>query len=120
MRFVLAIGLPLLAMALWGLLRVPNDPGNAPLPVPVMIRLALELVEFGVAAWLLIAAGRLLLGIGLAVIVALHYAISYDRSNYSPGALPATIDLTPWPRFARPFRREAPGRAPGGGEVSSY
>jgi hypothetical protein len=51
---LLGIGLPLLAMALWGTFRVPGDPGDA----PVAARLALELVEFGAATWLLIDAGR--------------------------------------------------------------
>lgn len=82
LRFLLAIGLPLLAMVLWGTFRVPDDPGNAPVPVPGMIRLALELVEFGVAVGLLIAAGRHPLGIGLAALVLLHYAASYDRIHW--------------------------------------
>jgi hypothetical protein len=48
---LLGIGLPLLAMALWGTFRVPGD-------APVAACLALELAEFGAATWLLIDAGR--------------------------------------------------------------
>ena len=81
-RFVWGIGTPLLAMVLWGTFRVPDDPGNAPVPVPGIIRLALELVEFGLAAVLLIAAGRPAWGIGLAALVVLHYVVSYDRIRW--------------------------------------
>ncbi len=69
-------------MALWGTLRVPGDPGDAPVAVPGPVRLTLELAEFGAAAGLLMAAGRPALGIGLAVVVVLHYAVSYDRITW--------------------------------------
>ena len=78
-RFVWGVGLPVLAMAVWGVFRVPNDPGNAPVAVPGAIRLAIELVEFGLGAALLVAAGRPTLGIAFAAIVVAHYGISYDR-----------------------------------------
>ena len=81
-RFVWGIGLPLAAMAVWGIFRVPGDPGDAPVPVPGVLRLALELAELGLAVGLLIAAGRLVLGIGLGAIVLLHYAVSYDRIRW--------------------------------------
>jgi hypothetical protein len=81
-RVLLGIGLPLAAMAVWGTFRVQNDPGKAPVEVPGIVRLMIELAEFGAAAWLLAAAGRPSLGIGLAVIVVLHYAISYDRIRW--------------------------------------
>jgi hypothetical protein len=51
LRPVLGIGLPLLAMVLWGTFRVDGDPGTAPVPVPGLLRLVLELAEFGLAAW---------------------------------------------------------------------
>ena len=82
LRFVLGIGLPLLAMGLWGTFRVPDDPGKAPVAVPGALRLALEVVEFGTAVGLLIAAGRAALGIGLAALLLLHYAASYDRIRW--------------------------------------
>ncbi|MDP8905641.1 MAG: YrdB family protein [Chloroflexota bacterium] len=53
-----AIGVPLVAAAIWGTFRVPNDPGHAPVEVPGLVRLAIELVFFAVAAVLLYAAGR--------------------------------------------------------------
>jgi hypothetical protein len=78
-RFLLGIGLPLLAMALWGTFRVPGDPGKAPVAVPGAVRLALEAVEFGAATWMLIDAGQMTLGIVFGGVLLLHYAASYDR-----------------------------------------
>jgi hypothetical protein len=82
LRPLLGIGLPLLAMVLWGTFRVDGDPGTAPVPVPGLLRLALELAEFGLAAWMLIDAGHPTLGIAFAVVVVLHYAVSYDRIGW--------------------------------------
>jgi hypothetical protein len=81
-RFVWGIGLPIVAMALWGTFRVPGDPGDAPVAVSGVVRLALEGVEFGAAVWLLIASGRLSLGIGFGVVILLHYIVSYDRVGW--------------------------------------
>ena len=81
-RWVLVIVLPIAAAALWGTFAVPNDPsrsGNAPVPTPGMIRLILELAFFALATILLIVSQRLSAGVTLAVIVIIHYALSYDR-----------------------------------------
>jgi len=82
LRPALGVGLPLLAMVLWGTFRVDGDPGAAPVPVPGLLRLALELAEFGLAAWLLVDAGHATLGIVFALVVLLHYAVSYDRIGW--------------------------------------
>jgi hypothetical protein len=82
LRFVLAIGLPVLAAVLWHTFAVPDDPsrsGQAPVPVPGIIRLALELAFFAFAAWALYDAGLATLSLILAVAVVVHYAVSYDR-----------------------------------------
>jgi hypothetical protein len=79
LRFVLAIGVPLIAAALWGTFRAPNDPGSAPVAVPGALRLALELVLFVFATWALYDVGYTRLGASFGVIVLIHYAISYDR-----------------------------------------
>lgn len=82
LRFVLAIGLPVLAAALWGTFAVPDDPsrsGKAPVPVPGTVRLVLELVFFGFAAWALYDAGSTVLSVILSIVVVVHYAVSYDR-----------------------------------------
>ena len=81
-RYLLAFGLPLLLALLWGVFAVPDDPsrsGQAPVPVPGVLRLALELAVFAFAAWALYAVGRPSLGLIMAVVVAAHYALSYDR-----------------------------------------
>jgi hypothetical protein len=82
LRFVLAIGIPLVAAALWGTFAVPDDPsrsGKAPVPVPGVVRLALELAFFAFAVWALYDAGLVTSSIGTAVIVIIHYAVSYER-----------------------------------------
>lgn len=82
LRFVLAVGLPVIAAALWGIFRVPNDPGAAPVAVPGPVRLALELAFFGFAAWGLYQAGFARVGLLFGVIVAGHYLLSYDRLGW--------------------------------------
>jgi hypothetical protein len=82
MRFVLALTAPIAAASVWGLFNVPGDrsrSGTAPIPVKGIARLALELAFFALAVWALVASGHAGLGIILAVAVAIHYAISYDR-----------------------------------------
>lgn len=82
MRFILAIGLPILAMALWGTFAVLDDPsrsGLAPVPVSGIIRLALELAFFALATWAFFASGRSSWGIIFGIVVFVHYLISYDR-----------------------------------------
>lgn len=81
-KYLLALGLPLLAAAAWGTFGVPGDPsrsGKAPVPVPGLLRLLLELVYFGAATWGLFAAGLPALGGIFGGIVLMHYGVSYDR-----------------------------------------
>ncbi len=82
LRWLLALGLPLIAAIIWGAFAVPNDPsrsGAAPIPVSGIIRLAIEAAVFGSAVWALYDVGLPRLGLTLAIIVVLHYAASYDR-----------------------------------------
>jgi hypothetical protein len=81
-RYLLAIGLPLLAAAAWATFRVPGDAsasGDVPVPVPGFVRLILELALFSLAVWGLSGMGHRALAIIVGGIVLLHYAISYDR-----------------------------------------
>jgi drug/metabolite transporter (DMT)-like permease len=81
-RFVLGIGLPLLAAAAWGIFAVPGDrsrSGKAPVPIPGWVRSLLELAFFALAAWALCGAGKPILALVLAGITIVHYAASYDR-----------------------------------------
>lgn len=82
LRFVLTVGIPLTAAVLWGIFAVPHDPsrsGTAPIAVPGILRLVLELVFFAFATWVLseVGATKLSWTLGLAVII--HYFASYDR-----------------------------------------
>ena len=82
LRIVAVIGVPLILAVLWGTFAVPDDPsrsGRAPVPVPGLVRLVLELAVFGFAAWALYSAGHPTLSLVLVGVVVIHYAVSYDR-----------------------------------------
>lgn len=79
-----ALGVLLLALAAtaWATLRTPGDDshgGGVPVPVPGAFRLALEWSLFALATLGLLAAGHRAAGIGLGVVVIVHYILSYDR-----------------------------------------
>ncbi|MEZ4926841.1 MAG: YrdB family protein [Saprospiraceae bacterium] len=82
LKYVLAIGIPLVLAAIWGTFNVPNDPsrsGAAPVVTPGVIRLAIELGIFALATWALYDMGWTKAGLAFGVIVLLHYVVSYDR-----------------------------------------
>ncbi len=82
LRFVLALGVPVVAAVLWGTFRVPDDAshsGKAPIPVPGILRLALEVALFACAAWALHNIGATMLSWTLGIGAVVHYVISYDR-----------------------------------------
>ena len=82
LSYILAIGLPVIAAIVWGTFAVPDDPsrsGNARVPIPGWLRLILELIFFGFAVWCLYDVGSQQIAIVLAIIVLVHYALSYDR-----------------------------------------
>ena len=81
-RYVWMIGLPLGWAILWGTFAMPDDPsrsGKAPVPVPGVLRLLLELAFFATACWALYDSGNIFLSLILGVLVLIHYALSYDR-----------------------------------------
>jgi len=78
-RFVLALLLPLVAAALWGTFRVPDDPGKAPVPIPGWLRLVLEFLYFTLSAAALLSALSVASGLTFGLVVLAHYAVSYDR-----------------------------------------
>lgn len=81
-RFLLAFGLPIVAATAWAVFRVPGDAsasGEAPVQVPGWLRLLLEIALFAFAAWGLSATGKPTLATILAVVVIIHYLVSYDR-----------------------------------------
>ena len=81
-RFVWSIGLVILAAVIWGTFAVPDDPsrsGSAPLPVPGVVRLVIELVLFAAGTWAFIASGQPMWGAALGLFTVIHYVLSYDR-----------------------------------------
>ncbi len=105
-RWVAALGLPLIAAALWVTFRVPGDmermvqsfqestgtlgeafrtpaePRDVRVAVPGVVRLAIEALFFGGAVWLLALAGQPRPALIFGIIVVLHYAASYDRIRW--------------------------------------
>lgn len=84
-RYLFAIGLPIIFAIIWGVFAVPNDPsrsGNAPIVTPGIIRLILELAMFGFAIWALLDLGHNRAGIIMGIVTALHYMVSYDRVSW--------------------------------------
>ncbi len=79
MRFVVTIGLPVLAAFLWGAFRVDGDGGKPLVRVPGVLRLLLEVAFFGFATWCLFDAGALAAGRIFGGVTLFHYLISYDR-----------------------------------------
>ena len=82
LRFGLALGIPIMAALIWGLFAVPEDPsrsGSAPISVPGIIRLLIEIVFFVLSVWMLYNLHYVRLSWVLGLIVAIHYLISYDR-----------------------------------------
>jgi hypothetical protein len=80
LRYLLAAGFPVIAAVLWGNFRIPNDPKPAPIAIPGPLRLLLEWVLFGLAVYGLKVLGHPQLSIWLAIVVIVHYAVSYDRT----------------------------------------
>ena len=84
-RFVLALGIPIIAAVVWATFAVPNDPsrsGAAPIPVPGPLRLAIELAFFVLAIWMLYDMGYIWLSWTMGIVVAIHYITSYDRIQW--------------------------------------
>lgn len=81
-RILLAVLLPLMFAVLWGVFAVPNDPsrsGKTVIQTPGPIRLILELVLFGSAAWMMLDLDHFLIALIFGLTVTIHYIISYDR-----------------------------------------
>jgi len=81
-RILLAIILPLGYAVLWGVFAVKDDPsrsGKTVVQTPGTIRLILELLLFGAAAWMMHSLGYPGLGFIFGGVVTLHYILSYDR-----------------------------------------
>ena len=83
--FILAFGIPIIFAVVWGTFAVPNDPsrsGKAPIPVPGIVRLLLELAFFAVGTWALYQMEYQLLSLSFGTIVVVHYLVSYNRVGW--------------------------------------
>jgi|SRR6185503_3965201 len=80
-RYVAMAGFPVIAAVLWGIFRIQNDPKPAPVEIPGPVRLLLELALFGWAVWALYKLGKPGLSEIMALIVIIHYLVSYDRTR---------------------------------------
>jgi len=81
-KYVLAILLPIILAAIWGIFAVPNDPsrsGETIVITPGIIRLCIELGFFTIASWALYDMDYQKISLGFTITVVLHYLVSYDR-----------------------------------------
>ncbi len=78
-HYMLAFGLPAIAATLWGIFRIPNDPGSATVAIPGIVRLLLELGLFTLAVLALYDSGYQRPALIMAAVTFIHYVISYDR-----------------------------------------
>ena len=79
-QYAAALILPAIAATLWGIFRIPNDPGAAPVKTPGLIRLLMELGLFALTVWILFILNYSTFSYVIAAIVIVHYAVSYDRT----------------------------------------
>jgi len=76
----LAVLIPGVAAAAWGVFRVPNDGGAPLVTVPGRVRLGLEAVVLGGATLAAVAAGHAVAGATFGSVVTAHYLLSWDRT----------------------------------------
>ncbi len=82
LSFFSAAGLVVLIALLWGVFNVPNDPsrsGKAPIPVPGIIRLALEICIFLFATFAIVEISGGWFAIIFASVLIAHYIHTKDR-----------------------------------------
>lgn len=79
MKLVLGLLLPTLLAVIWGVFRVPNDPGPAPVAVSGTVRIVIEFGVFAFATWCLAAAGKPALAWAFGAIAVVNYALMYER-----------------------------------------
>lgn len=84
----LAVAVPGVGAAAWGVFRVANDGGRPVVEVPGPARLTLEAAFFAAAVWLAARTGTGSWAPPLGLAVLLHYALSWDRVWRLVRALP--------------------------------
>jgi hypothetical protein len=73
MRYILALGVPVIVIVIWGAFLAPR----AARPAPPPVKLALKIALFGLAALGLVQTGNLTLAVFFAVAVALNLLLAY-------------------------------------------
>jgi hypothetical protein len=91
-RVALGVGVPVVMAASWGVFRIPNDGGAPVVEVAPIVRLALEVVFFGLAVALLWTAGKEGWAIAFLAVIVVHYAVDHERT------LALTANRLPNPR----------------------
>lgn len=84
-RWVAVLAAPLAAATVWGLFNVIDDPsrsGAAPIEVTGLVRLAIELAILVGGAMALAVTWRGDVGVAIAALIALHYAVSFRRIDW--------------------------------------
>jgi len=85
LKIIFALAIPIFFAAIWGIFAVPDDPsrsGNAPIIVPGLVRLVIELAFFTTVVWALFAMRHSLLGWMFGATVVVHYIVSYERISW--------------------------------------
>lgn len=82
---ILAVIFPLSFAVLWGVFAVRGDPsrsGKTVVQTPGVIRLLLELILFGAAAWMMLDLDYSTLALVFGSAVVLHYFLSFNRITW--------------------------------------
>lgn len=79
---IAAVAFPLTAAVVWGVFRVPDDPGPPPVAVRGEVRLMIEAAVFGGGVLGLWTAHGPATGTAFGVIVIIHYATTPQRVRY--------------------------------------
>ena len=84
LRYLLAPGLPILAIVIWKTFQAIEPVAPKPIPVTVQgrVRLALELGLTVLAALAIFSAGGIFFGVVFLLLVFLHYFTSIDRISW--------------------------------------
>jgi hypothetical protein len=85
LAIALMVALPAIAATIWGVFAVPNDPsrsGKAPVKVPGIVRLGIELIILTAAATCLFDLYEFFIGLVFSGITLLHYILSFDRIGW--------------------------------------
>lgn len=76
---VIGVVLALVAGVIWGVFRVPGDPGEAIVPVPGSVRLGIEVVLLAGVVWGVWHVGFPVVAVALGTVVLVQYWLAWSR-----------------------------------------